>query len=516
MAQKPIVMEQLKQLLQLKKDGIGIREMTRRLGISRNSVRKYLALLHKNEEPQDEPLTNKALADTAYGNDSMVHDAERMQQLIIHFQTASVEVGKRNVTRQLLWKEYLEQHPDGYGYSQYCYHLSEYLKNRDLSMHLEYESGDMIMVDFAGRKQYYVDSSTGERISCEVFIAILPFSGLIFCQAVRSQQTADYIGCINEMLRYYGGTPATILCDNLKTAVTRVCRFEPGFTDMCHQLSEHYMTTFSATRPYSPRDKAMVEKAVNITYNHVYAPLRHQVFTSLQALNKGMQAQLELLNNKPYKNTAYSRWYFYEQQERSLLKPLPTEPFAPKKVVVLTVQRNYHVQLSEDHRYYSVPYQYVGKKVKVIYDSRVVEVYLDYERIALHIRKNHSKAYTTLTEHMPPNHQRMQEIKGWNRDDLLAQASRIGPTTRQAASLMLENSIYIEQNYKACFGMLMLQKKYGTSRLEAACSRALQGSRVNYTMIRAILERGLDKQLPSLNEQPIPDHENIRGKDHYQ
>jgi transposase len=516
MAQKPIVMEQLKQLLQLKNDGIGIREMTRRLGISRNSVRKYLALLHKSEGPQHEPLTNKALADTAYGSDNMVHDAQRMKELISHFQSASIEVGKRNVTRQLLWKEYLEQHADGYGYSQYCYHLSDYLKNRDLSMHLEYVAGDMIMVDFAGRKQHYVDLSTGERVSCQVFISILPFSGLIFCLAVHSQQTSDYITCINEMLRYYRGAPATILCDNLKTAVIRVSRFEPGFTDMCNQLNEHYMTTFSATRPYSPRDKAMVEKAVNIMYNHIYAPLRHQEFASLQALNTAMHAQLELLNNKPYKNTVYSRWYFYEQQERSLLKPLPTEPFAPKKVVVLTVQRNYHVQLSEDHRYYSVPYQYVGKKVKVLYDSRVVEVYMDYERIALHVRKNHNKAYTTLTEHMPPNHQRMKEIKGWNRDDLLAQAARIGSAAHQAASLMLDNSIYIEQNYKACFGMLMLQKKYSTQRLEAACGRALQGSRVNYTMIKNILERGLDKQLPLVDDLPIPAHDNIRGKDHYQ
>lgn len=516
MAQKPIAMEQLKQLLQLKEDGIGIREMTRRLGISRNSVRKYLALLAGNPDPEDDVLTNKALAEKAYGNDSMAHDAQRLQQLIIHFQSASTEVGKRNVTRQLLWTEYIDEHPDGYAYSHYCHHLSQYLKNRDLSMHLEYQAADMIMVDFAGRKQNYVDTSTGERISCHVFIAILPFSGLIFCLAVPSQRTADFITCINAMLRYYGGTPATILCDNLKTAVTRPDRYEPSFTDMCHQLNEHYGTTFSATRPYSPRDKAMVEKAVNILYNHVYAPLRHQTFPSLQTLNAAMHGQLELLNNKPYKNTPYSRWYFYEQQERALLKTLPTEPFCPKKVVVLTVQRNYHVQLSEDHRYYSVPYQYVGKKVKVLYDSRVVEVYLDYERIALHIRKNHNKAYTTLTQHMPPNHQRMQEIKGWNRDDLLAQASRIGPATHQAASLMLENSIYIEQNYKACFGMLMLQKKYGTPRLEAACGRALQGSRVNYTMIKNILERGLDKQLPLLDQHPIPTHENIRGKDHYQ
>ncbi|MDI3321421.1 Mu transposase domain-containing protein [Pinibacter soli] len=282
------------------------------------------------------------------------------------------------------------------------------------------------------------------------------------------------------------------------------------------QLSEHYATTFSATRPYSPRDKAMVERAVNIVYNNIYGPLRHHEPTNLQALNTAIQEQLVLLNNKPYKNTPFSRRYFFEQQERSLLKPLPATPFTSKKVVTLTVQRNYHIQLTEDRRYYSVPYQHVGKKVKVLYDNRVVEVYLDTERIALHMRKNHHKAYTTLSEHMPPHHRHMQQIKGWNRDDLLAQASRIGPSTVQAATFMLQNSIYVEQNYKACFGMLMLHKKYGATRLEAACSRAMQGSRVNYTMIKNILERGLDKQVEIFITSAIPSHDNIRGKDHYQ
>ena len=197
-------------------------------------------------------------------------------------------------------------------------------------MHLEYQSGDVMMIDFAGKLHHYDDSS-GEQIECQVFVAVLPFSGLIFSQAVHSQQTADFTTCINTMLRYYGGVPATILCDNLKTAVTRPSRYEPVFTDICNQLSEHYQTTFSATRPYSPRDKAMVERAVSIVYAHVYAPLRNHTFGSLQSLNTAMQEQLLLLNNKPYKNTAYSRWYFFEQRERSVLKPLPTEPFAPKE-----------------------------------------------------------------------------------------------------------------------------------------------------------------------------------------
>lgn len=323
MAQKPIAMEQLKQVVQLQNDGVSIREIARRTGISRNSVRKYLSRLNTSKN-----ITDKEMADKAYSNDVLELDAERLRQVTMHFSTAGDELSKTGVTRQLLWQEYLAQHPDGYSYSRYCYHLNQYLKNRDLSMHLEYQPGDMIMIDFAGKKQHYIDVATAERITCEVFVAILPFSGLIFCQATPSQKTADFTDCINSMLKFYGGIPATIVCDNLKTAVKRVDRYEPQFTDICHQLSEHYDTTFSATRPYSPRDKAMVERAVNIIYTHVYAPLRNRDFTGLQSLNAAMQEQLILLNNKPYKNTPYSRRYFFEQQEQSSLKVLPSECFS--------------------------------------------------------------------------------------------------------------------------------------------------------------------------------------------
>ncbi len=180
MSQKPIIMEHLKQILQLKSDGIPIREIARRIGISRNSVRKYLLLI----DPSTEKLSDKELAVKAYNNELLDQQTQRLQQLVQHFVYASCELSKTGVTRQLLWLEYLQEHPDGYGYSQYCYHFSEYCNGKDLSMHLEYQPGDMIMVDFAGKKQHYVDVQTGERIDCQVFVAILPFSGLIFCHAV--------------------------------------------------------------------------------------------------------------------------------------------------------------------------------------------------------------------------------------------------------------------------------------------------------------------------------------------
>lgn len=514
MAQKPITMEQIKQIIQLHQDGIGIREISRRVGLSRNTVRKYLSNLEAVVVEVPSRIDDQQLAEAAYNNDSLVHDTVRLQQLILHFQYAHKELNKTGVTRQILWHEYLAEYPDGYGYSQYCYHFQQYIRNRDLSMHLEYKAGDIQMIDYAGKHLYYVDTTTGERIECEVFVSILPFSGLIFCTAVHTQRTSDLVYCINAMMKFYGGSASCVLCDNFKTAVIRSDRYEPVFTEVCLQLSEHYTTTFSATRPYSPKDKAMVERAVNIVYTHIYAPLRDRTFTSLHGLNKAIAEQLSSLNDKPYKRTPHSRRYFFEQQERSLLKSLPSTVFALKKVVLLTVQRNYHIQLSEGHNYYSVPYRYVGKKVKVLYDADSVEIYLELDRIAMHPRTN--QPYNTLQEHMPPNHAKMKRINGFNQDDLMGFAARIGTATKQIAERILQNNIYMEQNYKSCFGMIMLHKKYGEDRLEAACLRALPASRINYTMIKNILEKGLDKLQTPTPSAPIPPHDNIRGEQYYQ
>ncbi|WP_164735364.1 IS21 family transposase [Pseudoflavitalea rhizosphaerae] len=276
-------MERLKQVLQLQADGVPIREIARRVGISRNSVRKYLSRLSSTE-------SNSAidLADNAYISDLPELDAERLRQVTVHFSNAGAELSRTGVTRQLLWQEYMAQNPDGYSYSRYCYHLQQYLKNRDLSMHLEYQPGDMTMIDFAGKKLHYIDLGTGEQVACEVFIATLPFSGFIFCHPLHTQRTVDFAHAINCMARFYGGLTATIICDNMRTAVKRADRYELQFTDVCLQLSDHYTTSFSATRPYHPRDKAMVERAVNIVYNHIYGPLRHRQFTSLASLQTAM------------------------------------------------------------------------------------------------------------------------------------------------------------------------------------------------------------------------------------
>lgn len=508
-------MEQINQIHRLYNQGVGIREISRRTGISRNSVKKYIKCLPTENASDDDSATGSFVYPSS---EELEYQKKRLEVLQNYIEVNFSELKKTGVTRGVLWQEYLALYPDGYSYSQFCYHLSLWAKKTDVVMHLEYKPAELIMIDFAGKKLHYTDADTGEVFPCEVFIAILPYSGLIFCMAVSSQKTIDFVWCINSMLLYFGGVSKTMLGDNMKTLVKRVDRYEPEFTEVCSQLSEHYKTTFSAARPYTPRDKAMVEKAVDIVYTHIYAPIRNQVFHSLEDLNRTISAQLEQLNNRDYKKSGHSRRWFFEQEEKHLLAPLPSTAFELKKTVTATVQRNYHVQLRETGRYYSVPYLYAGKKVKVLYDAKTIEIYYQTTRIAFHIHTLQKSVYNTIIDHMPPNHQKAREINGWSREDLLTQAARLGEPVVKAAELILSSNNYEVQNYKSCHAMMMLAKKYSTQRLQAACRRALLGTRVTYTMIKNILQTGLDKQQTLFSDtgSSIPVHDNIRGKDNYQ
>jgi transposase len=512
MAAKPIKMEQLKLILSLHQKGYSKKHIARQTGIARNTVKKYIANQY-DDKPLD--LKKEKLVSISFNDDTTEFISSRYERLIEYFKKVEGQLKLIGVTSQLLWHEYKQADPEGYCYSQYCHHFNEYIRHKEVVMHLEHKAGESTMIDFAGKKLSYVDITTGELIQCQVFVSVLPYSGLIYCKAVHTQNTYDFADCINSMLKFYCGTSQTILCDNLKTAVTRPSKYEPVFTELCYQMGEHYNTCFSATRPYKPRDKAMVEKAVNIVYNHIYGPLRNDTFYSLKELNAAIQLKQQKLNDKNYKGSAYSRNQLFIENEKHLLTPLPCEAFKPKKVVQLTVQRNYHIQLSENHHYYSVPYTYTGKKVKVLYDNNIIEIYHSGSRIAVHQRNNLSKAYHTIGDHMPPNHQQAVIYKGWSKEDLLKEASIIGVHVLKVAEHILSSSFYPQQNFKACHGMIMLHKKYGIHRVDCACKRALYGTKFGYGTIRDILLAGLDKQPDLFDDTPLPDHDNIRGPEEY-
>jgi transposase len=518
MAQKTIEMSQLKQIQQLRQHGVAIKEIARRIGISRNTVKKYLQRTQNTSLPDEGAveITDNQLATIAFEKERTPVDTQQDQNLTEHFEYARTELHKTGVNRQILWMEYLEKYPDGYKYSQYCNLLKKFLNNKDYAFHRDYKPSEFAQVDFAGKTLSYINHLK-EVIKCQVFVACLPYSGLIFCFAVHSQKTQDFVTSINELIKYIGGLLRTFLCDNLKTAVVKSDLYEPIFTEICYQLSDHYHTTFSATRPARPRDKSAVEKSVDIVYTNIYAPMRKKNPGSLEELNIYIAEFLKVLNHKPFNGGPQSRMELFLRDEYPLLGELPQTPYLFKKCKKVTVQRNYFIQLPDNKHYYSVPHQHVGHKVMVHFNQRTVEVYYSYERIAFHVRSSTEPKYNRINEHMPSNHQHMVEAQGWTTEELLQRAQKVGSYTLQAAKRIIHSSFYPEQNYKACNAMICLQHKYSRPRLEAACRRAANVSRPTLKLITNILLTGLDKKplLLDLDEKKIPEHKNIRGAEHY-
>ncbi|MEK7227212.1 MAG: IS21 family transposase, partial [Bacteroidota bacterium] len=426
---------------------------------------------------------------------------------------------RTGVTRQLLWEEYRKEQPQGFGYTQFCHYLNLQIEKKNCVMHFDHKPGEKLMVDFAGKTMSYVIKETGEVVTCQVFVAALAYSGYSYVEAVHSQKQEDFLFCLSNSLHFLEGVPQCILSDNLKSAVKRSNRYEPDFTSLSEQLSVHYDFTLMAARVGKPKDKPHVESAVRTTYYRVYAPLRDKMFFSIEELNEAIRHQLMIHNALPFQRKEGSRESIFMAVEKPLLKPLPTAPFEVKHVVEATVQRNYHVTLGEDWHHYSVPYIHVRERVKIIYTQKTVEVYLNLKRIAFHFRNKTKHAYTTLYEHMPTNHQQQQTARGWDGNYFRREAEKLGPGTLQVIEKALSLKIYPEQTFRTCLGVLRLGNKYGVQRLEAACSRAITGSKVNYRIIKNILENHLD-QVPVSATNPnlfssIIEHENIRGALNY-
>lgn len=518
MAGTTISMHQIKQIIELLLKNHSSRSIKRLTGIARNTIASYKLILERSNVPFDQLLLmqDDALNDLVCGSSSNKEaESDRrkdFQNRLAYFES---ELRRRGVTRQLLWDEYRSENSSGYSYSQFCDHLVRELKTKNAVMHFSHTPGEQMMVDFAGGLLHYIDRSTGEIIPCQVLVCILPYSNYTYVEALRSQKQEEFVSGLSNALHYLGGVPQSIKCDNLRSAVTKANRYEPTFTEAMELFGQHYALTVMAARVRKPRDKASVENAVSVAYKRIYAPLRDQLFYSLRELNHAIGLQLEKHNAWNFKGKDYSRKVIFENEEKPHLKTLPENRYIIKHTTQAKVQRNYHVILGEDFHQYSVPYTLIGKRIKIIYTTDLVEIYFEHKRVALHSRNYKRHSYTTLQSHMPANHKYMAERKGWNADTFMNRAETIGTSTTIFIGRILSSKSFPEQTYNSCLGIFRLGKQYGNDRLEAACKRAAESPYANYGIIQNILKNNLDK-----NNQPeinfIPDHENIRGSTSYQ
>ena len=187
----------------------------------------------------------------------------------------------------------------------------------------------------------------------------------------------------------------------------------------------------------------------------------------------------------------HSRRELFERTEADYLRPLPAVRYQMKERRTATVMRNSYVTLFKHH--YSVPKEYIGKRVDIVYDAETLEIFHGLRHVATHHRDDTPYGYTQKASHNLPGRHGSYE-------------KDLGEIFQRAAAIDLS-----------------LERKFGLERLVAACACASQARLYGYQEVLGILEKGDDAGfLPSAEdggtetEEPkLPRHKNIRGREYF-
>lgn len=438
------------------------------------------------------------------------------------FAKINSELKKKYVTRQLLWEEYKEQNPDGFGYTQFCYHLSRWQKKLTVSMRQIHKAGEKLFIDYSGLQGEITDRKTGKKSKVEIFVATLGASGYTYAEASENQKLESFIDSHVNAFEFFEGVTDILVPDNLKSAVTKAHRYDPQINASYQDMADHYNTVVIPARPYRPQDKSKVELAVKLVQRWILARIRNEIFFSVSELNKRIRGLLDYYNGKIIKAFGKSRKELFYELDKPALKALPTERYEFKNVRWRRVNVDYHIEI--EGAWYSVPYQLAGKEVLARYNRRIVDISFNNKSIAVHprlseanqARREPGRTTSTNKEHMPKAHRR---YAGTSPSVLISQAEAIGPETGRLIHKIITEDKHPEKGYRSAYGILRAARKHKNDReteLAAAKMLALDIKRVFH--FESILKRKTwqtteDENilLPQINDTS----ENIRGNEYY-
>lgn len=512
---KKLSMRKIKEILRLKWDlNCSNREIAASIKVSTSTVSECIKRASKAglSWPLPNDLDDEKLEQMLYNpprNRVPAEDAD------INWSKVCQELKRKGVTRELLWQEYKTLHPRGIGYSQFCDLYRKWQSQVDCSMRQNYKAGEKMFIDYAGLTiPIVVNVDTGETIAAQIFVATLGASNYTYAEATASQSLPDWIGSHVRCFEHFGGVPEVGVPDNLKSGVTKAHLYEPDLNPTYADMAEHYGIAIIPARVASPRDKAKVEQAVQNVERQLLAKFRNGTFFSLSELNEAIRPLLEELNNKPFQKLPGSRKSQFETLEKPLLRPLPESRYVFAEWIKAKAGSDYHISLTG--HYYSIPHTFISKELHVRYTQKTVEIFYKNKRIASHIRSFEQGTHTTVTEHMPKNHQKYAE---WTPPKIMSWAKNNGEATGKLAEKIIESRKHPYLGYRSCVGIIGLAKNYGQKRLEQACQRALSIGAYSYKSVKSILKNNLDKlQIAIYQQHHVTEqqHENIRGGGYFQ
>ncbi|UCV16649.1 IS21 family transposase [Quatrionicoccus australiensis] len=503
-------MRKIRQVLRLAFEaGASRRRIARSLGLSRDVVTDYLtrATATGLNWPLPPDLDDAQLEDRLFPPMSVnaLRKPEPAWAVIHH------EMKRKGATLQVLHEEFLAEQPSGIGYSLFCDRYREWQQGLKRYMRQTHVAGERVFVDYAGSTVVILDPETGEVRKAQIFVGILGASNYTYAEAHWSQQLPDWIAAHTRMFEFFGGVPQAVVCDNLKSAVTKASRTEPKVHPAYLHLAEHYNTLILPARPRKPKDKAKAENAVLIVERWILFRLRKRVFTNLLELNEAICELLNDLNERKFQKLPGSRRTQFEALDQPELTALPTQAFE------YTEFRKVRIGLDGcfdvDGCIYSAPFTLCKQSIELRITSATIEILHRGRRVASHARSG------GVVPVIDPQHlQPADRYFGlWSADHELVWATTIGPNTRAFLQILLSTTKLKEQGYRSAGALKRMEKEFGAERLEAGCTRAIDIGANSLSSVRSILRTGLDQQqAPDDDFQEASfHHPNVRGSDYY-
>jgi hypothetical protein len=395
----------------------------------------------------------------------------------------------RKLTLKEIWFQYSSNDPQGkriYSYSQFCRRFSDWSKSTSVTQKMRYVPGQVVFLDWAGLTGTIANRLNNRRQKVYMFVACLPYSAMIYAEGFLSLTQEQWLEGHMGAFEYFEGVPSVLVPDRCSTAVDRTPAFVTRINQTYFDFADHYGTAVNPARVGRPRDKNMVESAVDLVERWVIASLAEEVFYSLEEYNEQVRKKVEWLNLRPFQQKDGSRRSVFAEEESEALSALPPKRFELARWGKATLAPNSHVKV--DYMFYSAPYQYLGKRLDIRKTATRIDVIADGMVIATHRRLFGRKGqYSTIKDHMPSTWGLVDNP--WTQERFIRWAEGIGPATREAISRVLASRVIVEQAFVPCQNILGLAKRYGRRQVEEACAGICEESDTAVPTYTAVKEK---------------------------
>lgn len=507
----------IKEILRLKAMGLGSEKVGLALGISKNTVKRYirlheLAIAEGCPGPVVAALT--PIGTPSYASpwsplvdwDYAKQESDKGTKLR-HFWEDHIFGGVldelRTVPYITFWREFKRRFPE-----------------IPLDLHRDFPPGERCEADYKGDKGDmgclgYFDRASRQFVQCKLFGNILAFSQLFFAKATHTEKQPDFLDAFADSFFYFDGVPQTAIVDNARVGVTKSHRYDPDFHPEYAHFCEHYKTANLAARPGKPRDKCFIENALGVFWRWARRRIRGRTFYSLGELNRYLEELVDEFNNRVQRKYGKSRRQKFEEGEREKLLPLPNEPYRTGVWKKLKLHPDCHLQVGLN--FYSAPHLLRGQELDVRVTATVVEIFHQLDVVAQHflLPPNNQGRYRTKLEHLPAAHLAILEFTP---QQALRDAQAVGPSTHQIVELLFKHDRHPLLYLRRIQGMLRLARRYTPPALEEACRQLLQIGSMTPRIhdVEEIIKQALrckgTETIPKVNRGPNP---NLRGQSNW-